>query len=111
VASLDDIVALTAAIEARVEAGDWPGAATLDGQRRTLLADLLSARPGGLDRTARGVLEELLARNRATLARVEQERAAVGAALQALAQSPAALRAYGRAAADPVPALAGSTRP
>jgi hypothetical protein len=100
VASLDDIVALTAAIEARVEAGDWPGAATL-----------LSARPGGLDRTARGVLEELLARNRATLARVEQERAAVGAALQALAQSPAALRAYGRAAADPVPALAGSTRP
>ena len=108
---LDQILALTAAIEARVDAGDWPGAAALDGERRTLLADLLAAQHGALDRTARGVLEELLARNRATLAQAEQQRAALGTALRKLGESPAAVRAYTRAAGPAGRALAGSDLP
>jgi hypothetical protein len=91
---LDQILALTATIEARVEAGDWPGAAALDGERRELLARLLAGQPTRLDTGTRRLFEELLARNRATLSRAEARRSEVGDALTTLAQAPAAVRAY-----------------
>lgn len=108
---LDRILALTAAIEAHVADGNWPGAAALDRERRTLLAELLAAQPGALDGVARGVLEELLARNRATLAQAEQQRQELGAALRTLTDSPAAVRAYTRAGPARALAPAGTELP
>lgn len=109
---LDRILDLTAAIEASVEAGDWAGAASLDRERRELLGDLLAAQPGGvLDPAARAVLADLVRRNQATVARVAQERQAVGLTLRQLHDSPAAVRAYTRAGPAPAAALTGSDSP
>jgi hypothetical protein len=108
---LDRILALTVAIEGHVDAGDWPGAAALDRDRRGLLAELLAGQPPGLDGRARGVLEELLARHRATLAHVTTERDALGGALRALNAAPAAVQAYSRAAESDRRSLAGSELP
>ncbi|MBL8225772.1 MAG: hypothetical protein JNM50_10600 [Chromatiales bacterium] len=109
---LDQILDLTAAIEASVDGGDWAGAASLDTERRALLGDLLATQPGGVvEPAARAVLADLVRRNQATVTRVERERQAVGMALRQLHDSPAAVRAYTRAAPAPAAALAGSETP
>jgi hypothetical protein len=106
---LEQILDLTAAIEASVDAGDWPGAAALDGQRCGLLANLLAMQPRGqLEPAAREVFADLLRRNRATTSRVEHERQQLGTALRRLHESPAAMRAYERSAAPRSTATAGS---
>jgi hypothetical protein len=112
VTPLDRILDLTTAIEACVDGGDWAGAASLDTERRALLADLLATQPGGqLEPAARAVFADLVRRNQATVARVERERQAVGITLRQLHDSPAAVRAYTRAAPAPAAALAGSDLP
>jgi hypothetical protein len=107
---LEQILDLTSAIEASVDAADWTGAAGLDRQRRTLLADLLAGQPGGqLEPAARAVFADLLRRNQATTSRVDRERQQLGDALRRLHESPAAMRAYERSAAPrPATAIAGS---
>lgn len=95
--SLDHIMALTDAIEDRVNAGDWAGATGLDAERRHLLCEFFAAEPqAARDSSVRAVLEQLRARNEATAS-------SLGAACQALAQAarqltgaPAAVRAYER---------------
>lgn len=109
---LDRILDLTAAIEASVDGGDWIAAAALDSERRGLLADLLATQPAGtLEPAARAVLADLARRNQATVERVERERHAVGLTLRQLRDSPAAVRAYTRAAPSRAAALAGSDTP
>ena len=69
------ILELTDAIEARVADGEWSVAAGLDRERRELLAEALAEAPEALSRAnARGLLEQLLARNEATVARVNAAR-------------------------------------
>jgi hypothetical protein len=108
---LEQILALTATIEARVEAGDWPGAAALDAERRELLTRLLAGQPTQLDAGVRRLFEELLARNRATVARAEVQRTEVGDALTTLASAPTAVRAYSLGGPATRPTAAESETP
>lgn len=99
---LDQILALTDAIEDRVNAGDWAGATGLDAERRHLLCDLFAADPlAARDSTTRAVLEQLRARNDATAASLASARQALAAAARQLTAAPGAVRAYERNTAHP----------
>jgi hypothetical protein len=94
---LDQIMALTAAIEDRVNAGDWAGATGLDIERRHLLCELFEADPAAArDNGTRTVLEQLRARNDATVAGLAGAHQALAAAARNLKAAPVAVRAYER---------------
>ena len=92
---LDRILALTDAIEARVADGEWSVAAGLDRERRELLAEALADAPEALSLgNARGLLEQLLARNEATVARVTAARAGLDDEARRTTAGVPALHAY-----------------
>lgn len=95
--ALDEIMALTDAIEERVNAGDWAGATGLDAERRQLLGGLFEADPlAARDSGVRAVLEQLRARNEAAVASLSVARQALTAAARQLQAAPVAVRAYER---------------
>jgi hypothetical protein len=95
--ALDQILALTDAIEDRVNAGDWAGATGLDAERRHLLHDLFAADPqAARDSRTRAVLEQLRARNDAAVGSLTAARQALAAAARQLTSAPGAVRAYER---------------
>lgn len=95
--TLDQIMALTDAIEDRVNAGDWAGATGLDAERRHLLCDLFEADPqAARDGGVRAVLEQLRARNEAAVVSLTAARQALAAAARQLTAAPGAVRAYER---------------
>lgn len=94
---LPRILALTTAIEERVGAADWAGAAALDLQRRELLASLFAGNPDAIrSRDARAVLEQLKARTEGLAAAVEGTRRALAATADQLHSAPVAMQAYAR---------------
>ena len=97
---LDEILELTDAVEAAIEAGDWPAAGVLNGRRQNLLQELFAGRaPGDLDARTREVRRDVLDRNQATVSRLQGQQRAVASATQRLNQGGAAVRAYARNAA------------
>jgi hypothetical protein len=94
---LERIMALTAAIEARVADADWAGATDLDLERRELLRDLFAMQPEVVrDGASRAILEQLRARTEATSAAVHETRRALSAAARQLQTAPGVVRAYER---------------
>jgi hypothetical protein len=95
VTTLDHILELTAAIEARVGDGDWAGATGLDLERRRLLAEMFRVDPGSVpDAGAREVLQQLVARNEQTIARIHERRRTLMQEARQLGEGPTAVRAY-----------------
>ena len=92
---LDQIMALTTAIEARVADADWAGATDLDLERRELLRDLFATRPDvARDSSARAILEQLRARTDSTSAALHDTRRALSSAARLLQTAPGVVRAY-----------------
>ncbi len=74
--SLEKILELTEAVEQHVERGEWSEAGRLDGERCQLLAELLADdSPARSQPGLRAAVEQLLLRNRLTVARAETRRA------------------------------------
>jgi len=94
---LDQIMALTAAIEARVADADWAGATDLDLERRELLRELFAVHPDvARDGSSRAILEQLRARTDSTSAALHDTRRALSAAARQLQAAPGVVRAYER---------------
>ncbi|MEO8444041.1 MAG: hypothetical protein ABI567_03430 [Gammaproteobacteria bacterium] len=94
---LDQIMALTTAIEDRVACADWAGATDLDLERRELLRDLFASQPDvARDGSARAILEQLRARTDSTAAALHDTRRALSAADRQLQAAPGVVRAYER---------------
>lgn len=94
---LDDILALTAAIEQHVLDADWTAAAEVDTRRRALLLALFDEQPGAAhDSAAREVLQQLMARNNQLMAQVGEQRHTTDQTLRQLNAAPTAMRAYDR---------------
>ena len=99
---LDRILELTRQVEERVDRGDWLQAGTLDMERRQLLEDLVAG--DGLQKlapAARAALQEILARNQHTVAKVQAQQKQLAAASSQLNRASGAVRAY-RANAGPL---------
>ncbi len=94
---LDRIMELTDDIEERVLAADWAGATGLDIERRQLLGELFARHPDAAhDSENRAILEQLKARNAATMAAVGSARQVLTIAARQLDAAPAVVRAYER---------------
>ena len=94
---LDRIMELTDVIEERVLAADWAGATNLDIERRRLLGELFARDPDAAQGSEnRAILEQLRARNEATMASVTGARQALTIAARQLDSAPAVVRAYER---------------
>lgn len=94
---LDRIMELTDDIEERVLAGDWVGATGLDIERRQLLGDLFTRNPDTAKNSDnRAILEQLMARNNATMEAVGSARQVLTIAARQLEAAPAVVRAYER---------------
>ena len=94
---LDRIMELTDVIEERVLAADWAGATGLDIERRQLLGELFGRDPDAAQGSAnRAILEQLKARNEATMASVTSARQVLTMAARQLDSAPAMVRAYER---------------
>lgn len=92
---LDQIMALTTAIEARVADADWAGATDLDLERRELLRELFARRPDvAQDTSARAILEQLRARTDSTSAALHDTRRAMSEAARQLQTASGVVRAY-----------------
>jgi hypothetical protein len=100
---LDRILALTTAIEDRVADGDWSGAAALDVERQALLVRVCTAPGLVVDSGTRELLEQLLARNNATIARVRSARQELDQEVRRFAAAPVAMASYGRNGAPSLP--------
>jgi hypothetical protein len=94
---LDRIMELTDDIEERVLAADWAGATNLDIERRQLLGELFARNPDtAKNGENRAILEQLLARNNATMATLGSARQALTIAARQLDAAPTVVRAYER---------------
>ncbi len=94
---LDRIMELTDVIEERVLAADWAGATGLDIERRQLLCELFAHDPDAAQGSAnRTILEQLRARNEATMTAVTSARQVLTIAARQLESAPAMVRAYER---------------
>lgn len=94
---LDRIMELTDVIEERVLAGDWAGATGLDVERRQLLGEMFARDPDAAgNNTNRAILEQLRARNEATIAAVGSARQVLTIAARQLESAPTVVRAYER---------------
>lgn len=94
---LDRIMELTDVIEERVLAADWAGATGLDIERRRLLGELFAHDPDAARGSEyRAILEQLRARNEATMASVTSARQVLTIAARQLDSAPAVVRAYER---------------
>ena len=94
-AMLDDILELTAAVETAIEEGDWLAAGDFDRRRQELLRSLLAERSAAeLDADTRQALEQVLARNEASVARLTEQRRDLAGAQQRLRRGAVAVRAY-----------------
>ena len=94
---LDRIMELTEVIEERVLAADWAGATVLDIERRQLLGELFVRNPDAAQGSDnRAILEQLKARNEATMAAVSSARQVLNIAARQLETAPAVVRAYER---------------
>lgn len=98
--AIEEILALTNEVEARVAGGDWTGAGALDARRCTLLAALF-ADPvsAGTLAAHRSLLQDLLLRNQRTLLQVRLCQEQLTRASSALTRAHGALRAYTRGGA------------
>ena len=92
---LDRILELTRQVEEQVDRGDWLQAGTVDRERRQLLENLLAG--DGLQKLApeaRAALQEILARNQHTVAKVRERQEQLAAASVQLNRAKGAVRAY-----------------
>lgn len=92
---LDRILELTRQVEEQVDRGDWLQAGSLDMERRQLLEDLVAG--DGLQKLApeaRAALQEILARNQHTVAKVQERQNRLAAASVQLNRARGAVRAY-----------------
>jgi hypothetical protein len=95
--SLDRIMELTDVIEERVLAGDWAGATGLEIERRHLLGEMFARNPDAAENNAnRAIIEQLRARNEATIAAVASARQALTIVARQLESAPTVVRAYER---------------
>ena len=95
--SLDWIMELTDVIEERVLAGDWAGATGLEIERRHLLGEMFARNPDAAGSNAnRAILEQLRARNEATIAAVGSARQALTIVARQLESAPTVVRASER---------------
>jgi len=92
---LDEILELTAAVEAAIDGGDWLAAGDFNRRRQELLQALLGERgTAELDAGTREVLTEVLARNNASVARLSEQRGDLAGSQQQLRRGVIAVRAY-----------------
>lgn len=92
---LDDILKLTTAVEAAIEDGDWLAAGDFDRQRQALLHAMLAERSAAdLDAETRQALQQVLARNEASITRLAEQRGELTGARQRLRRGAVAVRAY-----------------
>jgi len=92
---LDDILELTASVEAAIEEGDWLAAGDFDRRRQELLRTLLGERNAAeLDNEARDALQQVLARNQASVAKLAEQRGELIGTRQRLRRGAVAVRAY-----------------
>lgn len=105
--AIEEILALTDEVEARVAGGDWAGAGALDARRCALLTALfVDPVSGGTLAAHRSLLQDLLLRNQRTLQQVRLCQEQLTRASSALTRAHGALRAYARGgAADNSPSL------
>lgn len=97
--ALDQALAVTRELRARMEAGEWGQAAVLEGERRRLLETFFAVRPAAADLThVLGVMRELIASNDALIGLAEHQQRAVERDADTLAVGRRAVRAYGGAA-------------
>ena len=91
------IMELTDVLEERVLAGDWAGATGLEIERRHLLGEMFARNPDAAGSNAnRAILEQLRARNEATIAAVGSARQALTIVARQLESAPTVVRAYER---------------
>ena len=92
---LDDILKLTAAVESAIEGGDWLAAGDFDRQRQVLLHALLAERSAAdLDGETRHALQQVLARNEASITKLSEQRGELTGTRQRLRRGAVAVRAY-----------------
>ena len=95
--ALDKILALTDSVEACLDEGDWLAAAELNQRRQVLLVEVLAQRDSShLEPGTRDALREVLARNQASVARLQAQRQELAGVQQRLKNGRAAVRAYRR---------------
>ena len=90
---LERILDLTRQVEARVDAGDWAEASSLEATRRSLMNDVAKSpahNPEGL----RGLLEELAKRNDRMVAKLTASREGLEKQQSDMARGAPAVRAY-----------------
>jgi len=94
--ALDRALAVTRELHARMEAGDWGQAASLECERRRLLETFFSERPAAAD-LARilGVMRDLIASNDALIGLAEHRQRAVQREADTVTTGRRAVRAYG----------------
>ncbi|MCC5793145.1 MAG: hypothetical protein JJT85_00230 [Chromatiales bacterium] len=94
---VEQILDLTARVEACLESGDWGTASALEQERQGLLARYCDGeRIRALGEQERNLLRALLERNRSAISRLEQARADLGATASLLTRGQGAIRAYAR---------------
>lgn len=94
-AVIDEILELTAAVEAAIDDGDWLAAGNCDRRRQALLSQLLSERSESeLDSDTRAALQQVLARNEASVARLTGQRQDLAGTQRRLRRGAVAVRAY-----------------
>ncbi len=95
--SLEKILELTDAVEQHVERGEWAEASRIDGERCELLAVLLAdGNPARGLHGVRAALEQILLRNRLTVARAEAQREELGKEAALFERNARAMRSYDR---------------
>ena len=91
----NDILKLTAAVETAIDDGDWLAAGDFDRQRQALLHALLAERSAAdLDAETRQTLQQVLARNEASISRLAEQRGELIGTQQRLRRGAVAVRAY-----------------
>ena len=94
-AMLDEILELTARVEAAIEEGDWLAAGDFDRRRQELLSALLGEHEAAeLDSDTRQTLQQVLARNKASVTRLAEQRRELVGTQQRLRRGAVAVRAY-----------------
>ncbi|MDJ0927106.1 MAG: hypothetical protein QNJ73_05585 [Gammaproteobacteria bacterium] len=92
---LDEILALTDAVERCIDSGDWLGASDVNARRQQLLVELCGdGNERRLDSATRAALSQILQRNQATESRLRGERNRIAGSASKLKRGRQALDAY-----------------
>ena len=94
--ALDRALAVNRELHARMEAGDWGQAASLENERRRLLETFFSERPAAADLSRiLAVMRDLIASNDALIGLAEHRQRAVQREADTVSIGRRAVRAYG----------------